>query len=541
MKKIVNLIIAMHMSSFIFAQAAPDIVYGNLFKDVQLAKIFPDGKTFVDCTPKRNPKDILADYARIKSNPAIRFSLKLFVEDNFNMPPSPPAFNYVMKESDVSAHIKNLWSFLKRDPVNTDTIKKGEEWRMGSLLPLPNPYIVPGGRFREVYYWDSYFTMLGLKESGETQTIINMVENFAYQINKYGHIPNGNRTYYLSRSQPPFFSLMVNLLAGIKGEEVYKNYLPALEKEYAYWMDKTAPTKHVVKMPDGALLNRYYDTDNGPRQESYAKDYELSSKFKGEKAAILNRNLRSGAESGWDFSSRWFASANEMATIQVLDIIPVDLNALLYNLETTLQKAYKAARDEKNSNAFANSANSRYNAIEKYCWNAKQGYYFDYNYVSKKQNTVVTAAGVFPMCFFNLGDEAMQEKGNALAAALNKYLLKDGGILTTPNKTGQQWDAPNGWAPLQWMSVWALQRTGQKNLAIDIAKRWTAMVERVYKSTSKLMEKYNVIDAQLEAGGGEYPGQDGFGWTNGVYLAMKTLLPNPNAPQKASEPVKMDF
>jgi alpha,alpha-trehalase len=169
---------------------------------VQLNKVFPDNKTFVDCTPKKEPSLIIKNYNEQKNNP--EFELKKFIEDNFNKPPTPPTFNYVMQEKNVSNHIKNLWSVLSR---NAD-----EDSENSSLLPLPNPYIVPGGRFREIYYWDSYFTMLGLKESNEVGTIEHMIDNFAYLIRTYGHIPNGNRTYYLSRSQPPFFLLWLNYL-----------------------------------------------------------------------------------------------------------------------------------------------------------------------------------------------------------------------------------------------------------------------------------------------------------------------------------------
>src|SRR6187401_3043752 len=207
----------------------PDLVYGELFKDVQMSKIFPDGKTFVDCVPKKDPKEIVKDYLAIKKNPAVRFSLELFVKENFDLPPAPPTLNYIQQEKDVVMHIKNLWGALRREPD-----KKIEG---SSLLPLPYPYIVPGGRFREMYYWDTYFTMLGLKESGETTIIENMVDNFAWLINTYGHIPNGTRTYYLSRSQPPFFGLMVSLLASIKGDAVYQKYLSSLEKEYLFFMD----------------------------------------------------------------------------------------------------------------------------------------------------------------------------------------------------------------------------------------------------------------------------------------------------------------
>src|SRR6188474_593798 len=232
MKKTTLILIALFSFGAISAQTkvqTPDQVYGELFKDVQMSKIFPDGKTFVDCVPKRDPKEIVKDYLAIKRNTAVRFSLELFVKENFDLPPAPPTINYIQQEKDVVMHIKNLWGALRREPD-----KKIEG---SSLLPLPYSYIVPGGRFREIYYWDSYFTMLGLKESGETEMIYNMVKNFAYLINTYGHIPNGNRTYYLTRSQPPYFAMMVQLLAEIKGKEVLAEFLPAMEKEYNYWMD----------------------------------------------------------------------------------------------------------------------------------------------------------------------------------------------------------------------------------------------------------------------------------------------------------------
>jgi alpha,alpha-trehalase len=274
--------------------STPDKIYGALFNDVQLLRIFPDGKTFVDCTPKRKVADIMYDYGLMKGP---GFDLKKFVADNFDLPVIPTVIYTSDSKQDLSTHIKNLWSVLKRNP---DTAKEGS-----SLLPLPHPYIVPGGRFREIYYWDSYFTMLGLKESNEWEMIENMINNFAFLINTYGHIPNGNRSYYLSRSQPPFFALMVNLLADKKGPQVYATYQKELQKEYDYWMDKTAATKHAVAMPDGSILNRFYDADVKPRQESFREDMEIATaESKADTAAFQQKSkeLRSGAESGWDFS-----------------------------------------------------------------------------------------------------------------------------------------------------------------------------------------------------------------------------------------------
>ena len=529
MKKILFILI-IFLSTEIFAQQPlpPDKIYGQLFTDVQMAKIFPDGKTFVDCIPKRNPKAIVADYLKIKNNPAIRFSLKLFVDDNFETSSAKRVIVNDGNEKDVTQHIKKLWSVLKRD---ADKKVDGS-----SLLPLPNSYIVPGGRFREIYYWDSYFTMLGLKESGETQIMENMLNNFSYLINTYGHIPNGNRSYYLSRSQPPFFSMMVDLLATVKGDEVYKTYLPALQKEYNYWMDKTASTKHAVKMPDGSTLNRYYDRDEIPRQESYKEDVEVTNNnfekaIHGEawmkkginfsiKQKALFRNLRSGAESGWDFSSRWFADEKNIATIQTINIIPVDLNCLMYNMEKVMAKSYSLTGDLNSAVLYNSKATVRKNAILKYCFNASQQFFCDYNIALKKQNNIITAAGLFPL-FVNIADK---KQASEVAEVFKNNLLKPGGVATTNNKTGQQWDAPNGWAPLQWIAVKGLMNYGENELAKTAAERWIAVNEKVYAATGKMMEKYNVEDITKEAGGGEYPGQDGFGWTNGVYLAMKKML-----------------
>jgi alpha,alpha-trehalase len=495
----------------------PDQIYGQLFTDVQMSRIFPDGKTFVDCVPKRNPKDIVKDYIATINNPNLRFSLKLFVEANFDMPPAPPALNYIQQEKDVTMHIKNLWNVLKRD---ADKAVEGS-----SLLALPYPYIVPGGRFREIYYWDSYFTMLGLKESGETEMIENMIRNFAYLIETYGHIPNGNRSYYIGRSQPPFFAAMVQLLASIKGDAVYTEFLPALEKEYAFWMDGMnkakpgQPYRRVVKLKDGTILNRYWDDSNVPRQESWREDLETAAKS-GRNKIEMYKQLRAGAESGIDFSNRWFADGKNLTSIQTTNIIAVDLNALLYNLEMTISKAKMVDGDEIESNEFRKKASKRRAAIDKYCWNKMISYYTDYNFKTGRILNNPTPAGFYPFCFFDNTGNKLAPMVKQATIVLKSKLLRDGGVATTEKNTKQQWDAPNGWAPLQWMTIWGLERGGQQTLAADIAKRWIKLNNDVYQRAGKLMEKYNVVDTHLEAGGGEYPGQDGFGWTNGVLLAL---------------------
>ncbi len=232
MNKMFLLLIMQFILLIAVAQApkTPDQIYGQLFVDVQMNHIFPDNKTFVDCIPKRDPKAIVADYIKAKHNPALRFSLLRFVEENFEIPVSPTSMYKSDTAASVKTHIQQLWSVLKRNP---DKPVEGS-----SLLPLPYSYIVPGGRFREIYYWDSYFTMLGLQESGEYEVMENMINNFAYMLNKYGHIPNGNRTYYLSRSQPPFFSMMLICWPKKRATACMHLYQNAMLKEYDYFMDK---------------------------------------------------------------------------------------------------------------------------------------------------------------------------------------------------------------------------------------------------------------------------------------------------------------
>jgi alpha,alpha-trehalase len=485
---------------------SPDEIYGQLFRDVELHRIFDDSKTFVDCIPKRDPKLILDDYKRSKDDPTARFSLKVFVEQNFIIPQHHPS-KYKTTEKDIVKHITNLWTVLSR---KSDTTIQGS-----SLLPLPHEYIVPGGRFREIYYWDSYFTMLGLKESKLYDLMENMVRNFAFLIDTYGHMPNGNRTYYLSRSQPPVLSLMVDLLAEVKGNQVYKQYYKVIEKEYNYWMDKDPSTKHVVTLPDRSILNRYYDQLMAPRPESYAEDMTTAAIIDHQKQPALFRDIRSAAESGWDFSSRWFKDSKKMFTIQTTSLIPIDLNCLLYHMELTLSNIYKDI-DPKKSEDFKSKAELRKNAILKYCWSENDNWYVDYNIETKLPSTELTIAGMFPF-FLNLADK---EKAKHAEIIIQEKFLQAGGLVTTMERTGQQWDSPNGWAPMQWISIIGLENYGLDTLAKEIAMRWISLNKKIFEETGKLEEKYDVVDADKHGTGGEYPSQDGFGWTNGVLLAL---------------------
>ncbi|GAB3755403.1 alpha,alpha-trehalase TreF [Spirosoma pomorum] len=492
----------------------PDEQFGNLFEAVQLGRVFPDSKTFADCTPKFATATILANYEQARNQPG--FNLKAFVDKHFTRPVTP-ATGYTSKANQsAEEHITALWPVLTR-PADARPKADGPT---GSLILLPKPYVVPGGRFGEIYYWDSYFTMLGLQVSGRSQQIQDMIDNFAFLIDRFGFIPNGNRTYFLGRSQPPFFSYMVGLLSEVRGRRVLLQYLPELQKEYDFWMNgkeqltaQQPAYRRVVRLADGVFLNRYYDDKTTPRPESYREDVELARRNK--EPQTLYRHLRAGAESGWDYSSRWFRDGKSLRTIHTTDFIPVDLNCLLVNLERTLAQAYRLKGDANQEKQYTQLANQRQAAIRQYCWNAKRQFFFDYDFVARKQATVYSLAAAYPL-FTNV---ATMVQSVAVARMLERNFLKPGGLTTTLNRTGQQWDAPNGWAPLQWVTIRGLRNYRQTALANRIKQHWGTENLRVYKASGKMVEKYDVVSTAA-AKGGEYPNQDGFGWTNGVLLRL---------------------
>jgi alpha,alpha-trehalase len=205
-----------------------------------------------------------------------------------------------------------------------------------------------------------------------------------------------------------------------------------------------------------------------------------------------------------------------MATIHTTDLIPVDLNCLLLQLERTLFAAAEIEGDQPQMAVFGEKIAARQQAIQTYCWSEGEGFYFDYDTVLGDHTERFTLASMFPL-FFKIADE---EQAESIAAMIDTLFLHPGGVATTLVHTGQQWDAPNGWAPLQWITYQGLLNYGHNTLAETIRANWTALNEKTYTETGKMMEKYNVVDIHTRAGGGEYPNQDGFGWTNGVYLAM---------------------
>lgn len=489
---------------------SPADIYGPLFSAVQAAQVFPDGKTFADAVPREAPQAIMAAYAREK--PQDKAALTAFVRRYFSVRGDAQA------RPPLRDRIRELWPILGRAPFAPVA--------GSSALGLDHGYVVPGDRFQEIYYWDSYFTMLGLKADGQAPLIEAMLADFVDLVERYGHVPNGTRTYYLSRSQPPFLALMMDL-SDNRDPVLAKRRLAALVREHEYWMaganclDASGACQHVVRMPDGSLLNRYWDARDTPRDESWREDRETATKAAPRAPAIVQRDLRAAAESGWDFSSRWLADPMRLETIHTTDIVPVDLNSLLWVNESRIAARAKALGDEVLARRFAKLAARRKAAIDRYLWVAGDERFADWDRAARRPTNSRTAVSLFPL----FAGHASAEQARAVAATTRATLVGEGGLRTTNIRTGQQWDAPNGWAPLQWVAVEGLGRYGEQALAKDIGRRWIATVARTYTETGKLLEKYDV-EERKPGGGGEYPTQDGFGWTNGVTAAMLDRWPD---------------
>ncbi len=506
----VALAVTLLLTQPLIAQSAPAELYGDLFRAVQTERVFPDGKTFADAVPKRDPQEIMADFRR--SNPRGADALRAFVLANFAVPG--------VNDRDAASlrrHIRTLWPTLVRQP---EPVIAGS-----SALPMAAPYVVPGGRFREIYYWDSYFTMLGLTVDGQQPLVESMLADFTAAIERYGHIPNGMRSYYLGRSQPPFFALMLDL-SKETDPALAARRLAALRREHDYWMkgadclDASGACARVVRMPDGTLLNRYWDDRPEPRDESYAEDVATAAQDRSRPAETVYRDLRAAAESGWDFSSRWLKDPQRLSSIRTTDVVPVDLNSLMLTMEEAIARRCAEQQDRACAERFTRLARQRHQALDRYFWIAREGRYADWDRAARQPTPRLSAATLYPL----FAGAASREQAQAVSATVQHELLAAGGLRTTALATGQQWDRPNGWAPLQWIAIAGLERSGQPALAREIARRWLGTVTAAYVETGKMLEKYDV-EERKPGGGGEYPTQDGFGWTNGVTSAILDRYP----------------
>ena len=468
---------------------------GRVFEAVQLAWVFADSKVFVDAVPLFDDATI-EDRFDALPKPLDRDALLRFVDENFVLPTPPPARQ--PSHVSIDQYLQDQWPVLLRAHT---TVPNGS-----SLIALPHPYVVPGGRFDEQFYWDTFFTGLGLLRHGHVDLLSAMVDNLVFMQDSIGHIPNGSRTYLASRSQPPMLAAMVRALMGV-GVDGHR-YLPALLREHAFWTSG----ERVVAL-GASTVARYFDDLDTPRPESFAEDVHLAG---GARCGDLFRNLRAGAESGWDFSSRWCGDPLDLATIETTDVIPVDLNVLLVELEALIADLRHAAGEMTGAEEFRVAAAQRAALIREHFWDSDNAWFVDLDRRSGRHRPALTLAGILPL----VAGVADRKQAMAAARTLRDRFLAPGGLRTTLVNSGQQWDAPNGWAPLQWWAVEGLRAYGLVADAAEVAGRWVDTCRRRYLVDGALLEKYDVEEIDREPTGGEYEVQAGFGWTNGVLIDL---------------------
>ncbi|XP_028274674.1 LOW QUALITY PROTEIN: trehalase [Parambassis ranga] len=517
---------------------------GPILHQVQTAKLFDDDKYFVDMKLKAAPDAVLSAFHNLSNeSPNVTVApakLKAFLSTYFDKPGTEfetwtptdwhdkPKFLDGIADDSLrvwAGKLHELWKSLGRK-IHTNVRDHPEFY---SQIYTPHPVVVPGGRFRELYYWDSYWVINGLLLSEMTDTARGMILNFLHLVNRYGFVPNGGRIYYERRSQPPFLTLMVeSYYQATKDEEFLRSALPVLEKEYGFWMENRSVA---VTVNDTTHVVNRYDVQVGlPRPESYSDDLELAEGLSDEHKDLLWTDLKAGAESGWDFTSRWYidedgGGGHNNGTLRATHtswVLPVDLNALLCRNERTLASFHRALGDDDSAAAYDQAAARRQEVVEALFWDAERGAWFDINLLTFSNHFEFYPSNLAPVWAQCYSQAEMGEKAV-------KYLKGSGalqfpnGVPTSLRESGQQWDYPNAWPPLQHMLIEGLSKLPSedaKQLAFDLAQRWIKTNWLAYIKHKAMFEKYDVNGDGKPGGGGEYEVQLGFGWTNGVALQL---------------------
>ena len=485
----------------------PSVLFGDIYKDILIKDTLGISRQIADGLPKSEIRDIKLAFRKQKNDEG--FDVQNFIKEHWTLA-TPRKTGYIADStSNISDISDEIWSALTYDSSN--------EHKYSSLMSLPHPYVSISGEQIEMRYMDSYFIMVGLAANNQWQLIEHMINNCAFMIDKIGHIPETNRTYMTSRSGQPFFSHMVELLANHKGDEVYKKYLPQLEKEYEYWIKDRADLAnyngfgHTIKIGD-KLLNRYSDPNREPRDEDFLRDRNGGNN--------LYRSKRANSESGWMMSSRWLGDKARMWTMYTRYVAAIDLNSLLYHLEKTLIKSYAISGNNKDVSDIQSNIDVRKIALDSLHWDSQKKIFEDVDYRKQAKTNRATLAMLYPL-FTKM---CSQEQADGVASFVESTLLKKGGLMDTDQYTDFEWDAPNGHAPLQFIAVKALDNYGHKNLAEKIALRYTETVEKVFSNTGRITEMYNLSETDPEKMVGKYTGTDAYGWTLGVYLSLKEYL-----------------
>ncbi|KAJ2321819.1 hypothetical protein IWW52_000493 [Coemansia sp. RSA 2704] len=525
---------------------SPIYCQGELLHAVQMARLFADDKTFVDKPTLKPEAQVLAAFARIGGANASRPALERFVAENFGQEGSE------LRAVDVGAELAARPGFLERvaNPVVRafgrevhgywgQLIREQDTTRLcagcvSSMLRLARRFVVPGGRFRETYYWDTYFALEGMLRSGLVDLSKSTIGDLLDLVDAYGFVPNGARVYYLDRSQPPVLTLMVKLYYEFTHDvEFVRGALPRLQREYAYWTDK-----HCVDVRVGSRvlrLSRYFVDTDVPRPEAYSDDYELAHNVTGDPQiqARLYADLATGAESGWDFSTRWVRDIHRapvLETIRTRQVVPVDLNAILYQVEMALGELSDMVHGS--SGAYRQAAGERRQAMDAAMLDPTSGLYFDYLLEDARRSTEFAAAAVWPYWAFADGEAKLAARAFAY---LGRVLDGNpGGVPATLTQSGQQWDWPMAWPPLQYVAMQGALRYGDpvgvrlaQSYVDSVLCAWYAtggslpgVLEKLGNATDSghMFEKFDSAQVGSAGGGGEYTVQAGFGWTNGVLI-----------------------
>ncbi|XP_014971362.2 trehalase isoform X2 [Macaca mulatta] len=512
--------------------------HGELLHQVQMAKFYQDDKQFVDMPLSIAPEQVLQTFTELSRdhNHSIpREQLQAFVQEHFQakgqeLQPWTPADwkdspQFLQKISDAklrvwAGQLHQLWKKLGKK-MKPEVLSHPERF---SLIYSEHPFIVPGGRFVEFYYWDSYWVMEGLLLSEMAETVKGMLQNFLDLVKTYGHVPNGGRVYYLQRSQPPLLTLMMDCYLTHTNDTTFlQENIETLALELDFWTKNR--TVSVSLEGKNYLLNRYYVPYGGPRPESYSKDTELADTLPEGDREALWAELKAGAESGWDFSSRWLIGGpnpNSLSGIRTSKLVPVDLNAFLCQAEELMSKFYSRLGNDSQATKYRTLRAQRLAALNAVLWDEETGAWFDYDLENKKKNQEFYPSNLTPLwagCFSDPGvaDKALKYLEDS------RILTYQYGIPTSLQKTGQQWDFPNAWAPLQDLVIRGLAKAPlprAQEVAFQLAQNWIRTNFDVYSQKSAMYEKYDISNGGQPGGGGEYEVQEGFGWTNGVVLML---------------------
>lgn len=528
---------------------------GELLEAVQRSGIFADSKHFVDKALKGDPNEAFAAFHKLSgiatNGKEYKAALEEFLKEHFEGPgselqgtqaddfvPEPRNFLPLVRDASVrkwALAVHALWNQLHRKAhASGKSNTASQRPQKHSLLCIPNAVVVPGQRFRELYYWDTYWILKGLLVSGMRSTATGMVNNLLHLLHTYGLVPNGSRTYYLNRSQPPLLSAMVReLAAGDRDMKLLRAALPLLIREHDYWTSSPKAVNVALKEKTHSL-SRYYAAWSHPRPESFREDEATAAGLPNEQKSQLYCQLASAAESGWDFSSRWLANGRTLATIRTTQIIPVDLNAFLYDMEVNIGDFAAALGDLCIARTFEAAAAARSEAIQTLMWDTATGQWRDLVIESTSASGVArvthsscnSAANYVPI-WAGLVSEGSDQVKAALKSFKASGLLGVAGVSATTVTTGQQWDAPNAWPPIQELLIQgftAFGGTEGRQLAGSIAQRWLHTMLSNWSSQGRshhrMLEKYDAYKMGGSGGGGEYNVQFGFGWTNGVMLVL---------------------